>query len=541
MKKRWITASWVGLAASAAPGQTIPASITNSLYQVAEDDGVAEAAFKLLMPTPPGEAYNVDFDTAGAGMTILGLGVELYATSNTLQLDFAAICGDDLAVDPSGRTPDLAHPLSILAHPNGGTPSSLFCTESTVFDLPDVTLGTGGVHGVIAFPVGDTATWICADSTDANGGSHTGARHSFYTTDSYATPASYAAQKWNYMIRLVGTPPTPGGGLFLINGVTAASIRSGKDIALQFWSSDGNAATQYLEFLAVTSAGPFLPLPAVVLTTGDTDFLPNGIQQLGVVSGTMPCATIGAKFQFGCFFSDNLDRKPDGKNKIKISNLASVAVIPSTTCWPNVCFGIQDDGTMDGFIFNPRLWYGIGTVSGPNDAGSVHMGRISPLGLAVTHLTAVEAATWDFCGTNPCWQQIGIYPSNTVLDPSGNTPDLASPLTSIGGSSACDYEHGGIWGFPAVVYDTPDIVASTAIDYHAAFEWPNGDSCMYIGLDLNGTGDDNGLDCVPAISGTSPVGSASFFSLDGFATPAVDSTNGGTFPVFNLMERIDWN
>jgi hypothetical protein len=77
MRESWVAVSLLGLAAVGAPAQTIPASITNSLFQVAEDDGAAEAAFKLLSPTPAGEAYNVDFDAAAAGMTILGLSVEL--------------------------------------------------------------------------------------------------------------------------------------------------------------------------------------------------------------------------------------------------------------------------------------------------------------------------------------------------------------------------------------------------------------------------------------------------------------------------------
>jgi hypothetical protein len=160
----------------------------------------------------------------------------------------------------------------------------------------------------------------------------------------------------------------------------------------------------------------------------------------------------------------------------------------------------------------------------------------------VSHLTAVESATWDFCGTSSCWQQIGIYASNLTLDPSGNTPNLASPLTSIGGSTACSTNTmGGVWGFPAYVYDTPDITANTTTDYHTSFEWANGDSCLYVGLDDNGTSDDAGDDCAPAISGGTFTGSNSYFSLDGFATPAVDVTQGGVYPVFNLMERIDWS
>jgi hypothetical protein len=103
-----------------------------------------------------------------------------------------------------------------------------------------------------------------------------------------------------------------------------------------------------------------------------------------------------------------------------------------------------------------------------------------------------------------------------------------------------------VWGFPAVVYDTPDILANTTTDYHASFEWANGDSCLFVGLDggagwIGGTNDDAGDDCAAQIQGTSSVGSNSFYSLDGFATAAVDSTGGGVFPVFNLMQRIDWN
>jgi hypothetical protein len=169
------------------------------------------------------------------------------------------------------------------------------------------------------------------------------------------------------------------------------------------------------------------------------------------------------------------------------------------------------------------------------------MGMASSSAPVVTNLTAVESVTWDFCGLNPCWQQIGIYASNLTIDPAGNTPNLASPLTSIGGSTACFHPGNGVWGFPAYVYDTPDILANTTTDYHTSFEWANGDSCLFIGLDNNGTSDDTGYDCAPLLHGTSPVGSSSFYSLDGFATPAVDSTGGGIYPAFNLMERIDWN
>jgi hypothetical protein len=539
MRKWFASLGVLGLAATAATAQTIPNLIGNGLFNVSEDDGGAELAFKIFYPTPVGEMYNVDFNSDASGMSVLGLQVEVYVSIGTAQIGTAAICGDNLALDASGRTPDIASPLSSLTNPTGGPGVGTFCGGFTTYDTPDISLGTAGVHGVISFPTNDSSTWMCTDAWDSLGFNHTGARHSFFTTDSYATPASYSYSKWNYMIRLAGAPPTPGGGLFLVNGALAGTMAGGATVALQFWASDTAAPTLYLEVLNV---GPLIPLPGFVLSTGFTNFVANGIQQLGMLSGPMTCSAVGLTLNFGCFFSDNLDKKKNGKNKIKLSNFASTTVLPSKICSPNVCFGIRDDGTFNGGIFNPRIWYGIGSGSGTNDAASVHMGKVSPNAPVVTNLTSIESLTWDFCGTNPCWQQVGIYQSNTVLDPTGQTPDLASPLTSIGGSTACNPGgYGGVWGFPGAVYDTPDIVANTTTDYHTAFEYANNDSCLFVGLDRDGFSDNAGDDCAGTITGTSSVNSNSFFTLDGFTTPAVDGTQSGIYPVFNLQERINWN
>ena len=546
MRKWFASLAVLGLAATAATAQTIPSAIANSLFQVSEDDNAAETSFKIFYPTVAGEAYNVDFDNAGAGMTVMGVAIQMYVSSGQGQIGQVAVCADNLALDASGRTPDLASPLSSLTNPTGSPfTGGPYCSGFTTYDTPDVTLGTGGAHAVMSFATNDSNTWLCTDMWDSSGFNHTGTRHSFFTTDSYATPASYSFNKWNWMIRLAGPPPTPGGGLFLVNGLTSGNMPGGGTISLQFWSSDGAAPTLYL--MVLNAGGPLIAFLPVVLSTGFTNFVPNGIQQLGVITGTMPCSATGLTLTFGCFFSDNLDKKKNGKNKIKLSNFASTTVVPSKICSPNVCFGIRDDGVMENGVFNPRIWYGFGSAAKTNDCASVHMGKASPLAPVVTNLTAVESVTWDFCGGNPCWQQIGIYQSNLTLDPSGNTPNLGSPLTSIGGSTACNPGGaGGVWGFPAVVYDTPDILANTTTDYHASFEWANNDSCLFVGLDggagwIGGTNDDAGDDCAPQIQGTSSVGSNSFYSLDGFATAAVDGTTGGIYPVYNLLQRIDWN
>src|SRR5262249_61033851 len=122
----------LGLAAAAATAQAIPASIANSLVQVAEDDGAAETSLKIIYPTPAGEAYNVDFNTDAAGMTVMGVAVELYVSNVVAQLSQVAVCADNLAVDPSGRTPDFASPLASLSNPTGQPPfGAPYCSQFT--------------------------------------------------------------------------------------------------------------------------------------------------------------------------------------------------------------------------------------------------------------------------------------------------------------------------------------------------------------------------------------------------------------------------
>jgi hypothetical protein len=77
MRRGFVSLASLGFVAATATAQTIPANIANSLFQVAEDDGAAEVAFKITYPTAAGEAYNVDFNADGAGMTVMGVAVGL--------------------------------------------------------------------------------------------------------------------------------------------------------------------------------------------------------------------------------------------------------------------------------------------------------------------------------------------------------------------------------------------------------------------------------------------------------------------------------
>lgn len=525
MRKWFATVGAFGIVAAAATAQTIPSSISNFLNQTVEDDGVAETSYKISYPSAAGEGFDVDFNTDAAGATIFGVAIQTYVSLGSASWGYVALCGDNLALDASGRTPDIANPLSILTNPTGGpSAGSPYCQGFTTYDLPDVTAPTsGGIHAAVAMPTGDTGTWLCTDLFNSNGSSHTGPRHSFWTSDNYATPSSYPFTRLNWMIRLAGSPATPNGGLFLLNGSQGPqNIKGGTTIATQFWSSDTANPTKYLQGLVI---GPiFLPLPAFVLQTGLRNFAVIPIPNLGQLDGTAPCSAVGATITMKAFFADNLDLKKNGKPKIKLTNTASATIVQSGICCPSICFGLRDDGVMDGTIWK------VGSPAGSKDYFNVHDGKVvnNPGCPTVTNLIAVESSTWDFCG-NSCWGEVGIYQSNLTQDPSGNTPN-ATPLSSVSGTSAC-YSGGaftGTWGYPATLYDTPDLVANTTTDYHTAMKWATNDSCLWLGSDTDGTDDDTGNDC-----GTRTV-QYSFFTLDGYATNGISTG-------MNTMERLDWN
>ena len=528
MKKWFLSLGALALVGSAATAQTIPSSIGDFLYQLVYDDNDPETSFKIFYPSAAGEGLNVDLNTDGAGMTVMAISVQAYISSGSETWKYVGLFPDNLTVDPSGRTPDLGNPMAVLNNPTGGPASGgAYCLSFTHYDIPDTQLGTAGAHIALANVTGDSGTWLCTDFWDASGANHTGTRHSFFTTDDYATPASYPFSKWNWMVRASGAPPTPNGGTFLINGGTNVVQKAGTTITMSFWSADTSAPTLYVQYLKLGLS--FIALPAMILQTGQINFVPGPIQQLGQLSGIAPCAAVGLTLDFTAFFSDNLDKKPNGQNKIKLANTATVFFKAYKACTPNICFGIRDDGTLDGGIYNPHIWSGFGSAAGSKDVSTNNQGFVSPIPPAVTNLTAVEVNTWDFCG-NACWQAVGIYPANTVLDPTGNSPDMNNPFTSLGSASACSGlgAYTGVWGFPAQVYDTPDIAANTTTLYHSSVMYLNNDSCLYVAMDLGGTADDAGDDCADIL------GAYAFYSLDGMVTPGVSVG-------YNLMIRLNWN
>src|SRR6185503_18274481 len=97
--------------------------------------------WKIGLPTGVGEAYSVDFELDASGLTLFGVGVGTSETGPGGAIESISVCPDNLAVDPTGATPDVASPLTSLLNPFGLPGAGAgFCPEPVAYDLPDVTL-----------------------------------------------------------------------------------------------------------------------------------------------------------------------------------------------------------------------------------------------------------------------------------------------------------------------------------------------------------------------------------------------------------------
>jgi hypothetical protein len=241
-----------------------------------------------------------------------------------------------------------------------------------------------------------------------------------------------------------------------------------------------------------------------------------------------PCPPAGL-VGIGAYYVDNADLKPNGRGRIKQTNVVDVTVTANPyLCNPCACFGQVDDGSMDGTVWK------VLTPSGPADYFTNRIAHAQFDGTpcpAPAVVTAIEIASWDFCGTGPSWSSVGLYPASPLLGP--NAPDLTTPVAL---ATTLNVPPGAAdWSYPATTYDFPDVAASTsstlanATALHVTVGWPTGDSCIWVASDRNGTGDDGSL----AGACTKVPGSVTYFSTNGFTTP-------GTVNVQTLMMRVSW-
>ncbi|MFN8549685.1 MAG: hypothetical protein U0527_17375, partial [Candidatus Eisenbacteria bacterium] len=114
-------------------------------------------------------------------------------------------------------------------------------------------------------------------------------------------------------------------------------------------------------------------------------------------------------------------------------------------------------------------------------------------------VTGISVSVADF-GSGRTYPTVGIFASNLGLDPTGATPDLASPIVALASPP-----NPAPPLFTSVFFDTPEgTIAAGSTRAHATLQLPPGDS---------------GLLAVGGSSGTVPTGT-SYFTSDGYATTA---------------------
>ena len=511
MRKFITSIGLFALVASLAGAQTVSPPYTEIGY----DDGIEETSYKVSAPSATGDFFSVDFNADAAGQTILGL-VAVLNDNGVGQIRRLGIYRDNLAVDPTGTTPDVsaAGIITELLLPTGSP--STFCVDDRAYDIPDIVHPSTNSHVGFNQIVGDSTMWLCTDtSTDFVAG------RSYFSTNTYATASIPFNADW--MLRMA-TPEGPAGA-FLVNGnnsaVTLMERKAGgeEDVTLSFWGNSSATGERCI-------LGAFLP-GFLKLVSGATGvFPPNAAPNVFAVTGLgagPTCGDVPRTFTlpFGGFWGDTVDTKPNGRPKAKATNRVNITFANNVSCNIPVCFGIEDDGTLDSTIFK------IANPAGPADYFSVMHGDTANHSPVVNNLTSVEVATWDFCGTTQSWSVVGVYDTNWGLDPTGGSPDLTLPVSTY--ANATISANAGDWAFPATLYDLPDVAANTTTAYHSVVGWQSGDSCVWIGGDSDGIDDDTGNNCADIARTTS------FFSSTGYTTTASVWAN------VNFMIRINWN
>jgi len=504
---RSIARSWAAallVAGAAAPLTSAQTIDVRGFYRCGFDDGTGESGWKVNAPTTLGDFFSVDFDRECAGTKVVALCVDTFETGTVAKNGRLGIYPDDLTISPSGDTPDLGSPLAEMLCPTGLNGASS-CSGGIGYDIADVALGSTGVHAAYVQAPGDSVLWLCADSNGPVAG------RSYFTTNSYATPAIPFTVNW-----MIGLCSVPRSGQFFVNGEKDATIIEGEDIVLDLWGNFSKTGERFLVCYKALGRSFWLPVAG---RTGDGSGVP-WIGRLGPF--VYPCGygvPLPLTIDFTAVWEDTCDVKPSGRPRLRLSDAARLTIETDPTLCGclDPCFGVKDEG-----ILGATIWK-VQNPAGSLDFFNVNHGTAPKIPVTIT---GVEAMTWEFCGATQCWQDVGVYAGDNPVDPSGNTP--GTPLAQIGCRKAVIPAYASDWAYPATYYDTPDLETNTTIVYHGAVQWKSGDTCVWIGSDTCDCHGGPYSDCSKLPS------DSSFFTLDGYATPAI------LFSSANWQIKLDW-
>lgn len=485
---------------------------TDSVLWSDAKGGLVDGGWVVQFPTASSDYFDATF-TVSAGldntengnvrdllpMTGVSVSVTDFGSGRTYAL--VGMYNSNLGLDSSGETPDLASPVVTLTSPPLSPPPLFqFVTFNGTGDalLPGSPGGQTRTHAVVQLPPGDSGLLgVGADS----GSTGTTGGLSGFTTDGYTTPsigASFldfgmsAGQDNSATTSCKAADRKPHGRLRASNlqqGVgegdkLTTTVKAGDTLNLAFFGTkSGDKLRLYFNVAPCTPAVAIGPvLPTVPDSDGDGTFLR--------LNATWPAGFGGQTFRFSAVWGNPACSNPG----VGFTNCVTVVTAADPT------FGVCDDGTIEsGWV--------VQIPSASSDYFNNNLGN----GVGHASLTAMTISVLDFVTATPAYPTSGVSNANTGVDPSGNTPDLGSPLVTV-----------SPFTFPSGSFETtsglytshaaPVPGGSLGTNVHVWVQFPPGDS------GLLGVGADTS-------SGTN---GCSFFSLDGYTSPAVSFfTNWG--------------
>lgn len=500
MKKLLASVSALAFCATAGAQDTPPEAHGSACDYT---DGGNEVGWKLTNPSGASDWWNSFKSTDCAGVKVDALAADFLETAG-----FAGAHAEiGVYPDLGGGVPDIGSPIAARVAPVNA--SDAFNTDA-YYSVPVTTMPSTGVHVAARYTGGDSHLWMNMDTTTNLG-------RTFFTTSSYATGAvAFTGEIDMYL----GTPNFGAPGCLLFNGGSSATVQQNDVICVDFI---GPAFKTLFILYFCINGNPFIQLLPLAFTQTDHPIFGGSCPNTWQLCTTLNCNTpVAGPLEFCTLYADKTDLKVNGKPKIKLGKSAFLTITADPFCGGGgSCFGQKDDCFVDANIWKVQ------NPAGPSDWFNVNHGVPTS---GVTTLESASVSSWDFCGFGPCWANVGIYPSNLGLDPTGGTPDVTSPLSSVSGATACMPAGAAEGSCPMTVYDGTDYTVDSAAagGVHVAAQWAVADSCIWLGSDTDGIDSPCGLPIPNS-------GSDSLFTLDSYTTPGV------TFTGANWIMQINWN
>ncbi|MFO0982378.1 MAG: hypothetical protein U1E76_11685 [Planctomycetota bacterium] len=481
------------LAARVLANDTVDSAIYSTTTQRRPNTG-----WVVQFPTGTQDYFNAVFDVvAGSGnlqgqnsvadglpITSIALSVADFGSGRTYAT--VGVYKSNLAVDSTGATPDLASPVSQSFSP-ALSPPNLF--DYVVFNLSEGAIpgGQTKLHAVEQFPPGDPGLLgLGADTLGT-------APRAAFTSDGYATPALLISfleyglnpgQDNTATTSCSSAARLPHGRLRTTNRTQVGSgdylstaVRGGDTLQLAFYGSkSGDKLRLYFNVAPCTPAVAIGPvLPTIPDPDGDGTFIR--------LNATWPSGFGGQTFRFSAVWGNPACSAPG----VGFTNCVTVVTLA------DLPFGNCDDGTIEsGWV--------VQIPSGPSDYFNNHFGD----GSSQNGIVGITIAVLDFVTSTPAYPTSGVSNANFGVDPTGHTPDIGNPLATVSPFTFTS----GTFATTSGQYVSHSVSVAGGLlgtNVHAWVQFPPGDSgFLGVGADTS-----------------SPANGCSFFTSNGYATPAV--------------------